>query len=371
MTYLESLNWEPWIFRAIGAFIFLLFFLLFRKLLRQLILGLLAKIHLKKLELGSKLTEALQKPLDYLFLFTAFWGALCVSPLVHYTVASDLSFWAPHAAFPFSFLPFKGMTKLYTIVFVSIATWGIYNLEVVYESLLFGLNNKLEITDNTLLIRFTSRLVRFFTLIIGGAIVLSLLFGDIGGIITGVGLGGVAFAFISKDALSNILSGVLLMLDKPFIIGDWVEVSGIEGVIEDISFRSTRIRTFTQGVVVIPNAKIGNENIINWSRMEKRRVKFQLTLAYDTPLPQLQTCITQIKNALASHPSIEQSSYLVALENLGDYSLNIQVLFFSLATDYASYLQLKEAINFRILEICEKENITIAFPTQTLQVHSS
>ncbi|PHV71077.1 hypothetical protein CS063_07025 [Sporanaerobium hydrogeniformans] len=371
MIYLKNLDWNPFIIRLIGAFAFLLFFLLFRKLLRKFTIGLLSKISIKKLALGSKLTEALQKPLDYLFLFTGIWGALCISPLIRYKEISSNSFWSSEAVFSLDFIPFESVTTLYTVVFVSIATWGIYNLEVVYEMVLSDLNAKLGITDNTLLIRFTSKLIRFFTLLIGGAIVLSLLFGDIGGIITGVGLGGVAFAFVSKDALSNILSGALLMMDKPFIIGDWVEVSGIEGIIEDISFRSTRIRTFTQGVVVIPNAKIGNENIINWSRMEKRRVKFNLTLPYHTPLDKIHTCIQQINCLLSAHPTIEQGSFLVGLESLGDYSLNIQVLYFSLATDYASYLKIKETINLRILEICEKETIQIAFPTQTLHVHSS
>lgn len=370
MYWFDNLALDSFVLRLVSAILFMLFFLIFRKLLRKLTLKLLSKIKFRKYDLSTKLTEALQKPLDYLFLFTGCFGSLCLSPFVKYTHITAESLWIVKSPVPLDFIPFEWVTKGYIVIFIIFCTWAIYNLEYLYEAMVTGLNDKLSITDNTLLIRFTCKLIRFFTLVLGGGIILSFVFGDISSLVTGVGLGGVAFAFISKDALSNILSGALLMLDKPFVIGDWVQVLDSEGIIEDISFRSTRIRTFTQGIVIIPNAKIGGENIINWSRMTKRRVKFNLHLAYDTPTAQINRCMEHIKEALLLNESIEKNTFLVALESIQDYCLDIQIIFFSLKTDYASYINLKEIVNLKLLEICEKEAIRFAFPTQTVYVQT-
>ena len=129
------------------------------------------------------------------------------------------------------------------------------------------------------------------------------------------------------------------MLDKPFVIGDWIEIIGLEGVVEDISFRSTRLRTFTQGQVVIPNAQISNANLINWTRMEKRRVKFDLGIDYNTSIKDLNLCMSRIKEILKKDPDVENETYIVAFENFGDYALNIQILYFSMHTSYAPYLE--------------------------------
>ena len=188
---------------------------------------------------------------------------------------------------------------------------------------------------------------------------------------TGVGIGGAAVALVAKDSLASIFSGMFLLLDKPFVIGDWISINDIEGVVEDISFRSTRIRTFSQSLVIIPNNTINNANITNWSRMEKRRVVFDLGVSYDTTPEQIQLCTHEIQSALSLMDEVEKETYQVHFTTFGDYSLNIQIIYYTTATQLADYLAVREKVNLKILELCEAHHIEIAFPTQTILLPTS
>ena len=164
------------------------------------------------------------------------------------------------------------------------------------------------------------------------------------------------------------MSGIVLMIDKPFVIGDWLEIGTIEGIIEDVSFRSTRIRTFTQGLVVVPNATLSNDNIINWSLMPKRRVLFELGVSYDTTEQQLTYIVEAIKKILASDEDIEKDTSIVAFDHFGDYALQIRIMYFTLKVSLAEYAEIKERINLQLLQLAEQHQITIAFPTQEIRL---
>lgn len=356
--------------RLIASLLLLFFFFFGRKLLSRLAIRLVSRIKVKHNLLEFRQFDSLQLPFNYLFLCTGIYIALAISPFVSYPKLPEDSFWFISTAIPISILPFSLLTNIYSSVIAALVTWIIYQLEHVYEPSLSSLTTKLPFMDNSLFIRFLAKMIRFLTVLVGSFISISLLFPDFTKILTGVGIGGVAVAFIGKDALANILSGALLMMDKPFVINDWIELCNLEGVVEDISFRSTRIRTFTQGLVVIPNSQIGNENIINWSRMEKRRVKFDLGIAYNTSIADIQQCIDGIKQILGNCNEVENETYLVNFESFGDYALNISIIYFSLETSYAPYVQVKEEVNLQILSLCEKLNIEIAFPTQTICMQS-
>ncbi|MEG1704796.1 MAG: mechanosensitive ion channel family protein, partial [Niameybacter sp.] len=222
-----------------------------------------------------------------------------------------------------------------------------------------------------LLIRFTGKIIRLTIILIGIMMMITQLNIKIAGILTGVGLGGVAFTFIAKDTLTNIMSGVVLMIDRPFTIGDWVQCGSIEGIIEDVSFRSTRIRTFEQGLVIVPNTTLANDNILNWSTMPKRRVRFSLGVTYDTSSDKLQTFMDQLKESLAQNDLIEKDTSLVYFDDFGDFSLNIIVLFYALQTDLKSYSALKQQVNLDIMRLAAELEVNIAFPTQTIQIQNT
>ncbi|WP_054740601.1 mechanosensitive ion channel family protein [Cellulosilyticum ruminicola] len=279
--------------RLTASLVLLISSLISHRLFSRLMIKLVSRIEIKHTRIDLNHLDALQKPFNHLFVLTGIYFSIAVSPLVIYNGVTTESFW--FVQIPISIIPFKVLNKFFFSLVSAYMTWIIYLIAHIYEELLNYLNIKLPFMDNSLFLRFTARIIRAGIIIIGVFISLSFLFEGLPSILTGVGLGGAALAFVAKDALSNVFSGMILMFDKPFVIGDWIEIISLEGVVEDISFRSTRLRTFTQGQVVIPNAQISSANLINWTRMEKRRVKFDLGVSYNTSINDLNTCIKKSK----------------------------------------------------------------------------
>ncbi len=189
---------------------------------------------------------------------------------------------------------------------------------------------------------------------------------DINGFIAGLGLGSLAIALAAKDTIANVFGGAVILMDKPFRTGDWVQLPQAEGIVEEITFRSTKIRTFEQAVVSIPNAVLANESITNWSRMEKRRVKFTLGVTYATSREQLEDCIERIRAHLAQEPAIEQNSIVVGFDAYGANSLDILVQYFTLPTASDKHLSVKHAVNLALLDILNEAGVCAAFPSSSV-----
>lgn len=363
---LQSFIHNPILLKLIFSLIILIIVMTTKYFFSSLIIKGLSTIKIKQITLEITLFEHLRKPLNYLLSTFGIYLALVVSPFVYFNVTTKQILTLGHLDIPISIISIGFINKLFIAVFILLITWLVYTLEQLYESFFMELNTKLSLTDNTVIIRYLSRILSFVTLAMGIAATLIWLIPDFAGIVTGVGIGGVAVAYVAKDSLASMFSGMILLLDKPFVIGDWIAVSEIEGIVEDISFRSTRIRTFDQGLVVMPNNTIGNANITNWSRMKKRRVTFELGVSYQTTNQQIQVLTKEIKKYLDNHPYIENHTSLVHFTNMGDYALNIQIIYYSLNIDLSSYLTLKEEVNLAIITLCQKNGIDIAFPTQTI-----
>src|SRR5699024_10501115 len=188
----------------------------------------------------------------------------------------------------------------------------------------------------------------------------------ISGFITGLGLGGLAFSLAAKDALSNLFGGIIIITEKPFTIDDWIMTPSVEGTIEDISFRSTKVRTFAQALVTVPNATLANEPITNWSKMGKRQITFQLKLTYDTPKESIKTITSRIKDLLTTHEGIHQETIFVHVDEYATDGLAILLYFFTKTTNWGEYLEIKEEINLRICNIIEETGAEIAIPSQKL-----
>ncbi len=370
MNSLTITDNHPFFIQLTSSLLVLFAFLIAKRLLCRLAIHFISKIRFKKVKLDTASFVRLQKPLNYLFLFFGIYLALAISPVVYFSDTATKIFTLGSVNIPIHFLSINTLNKYYGVIFIGILTWIIYHLEHIYEQLFNQFNMQLSLVDNTLFVRYIARMIRFITVILGISLMLITLIPNLSGIITGVGIGGAAVAIVAKDSIADIFSGMILLLDKPFIIGDWIEIDTTEGIVEDISFRSTRIRTFTQGLMIIPNTTVGNANVINWSHMTKRRVKFNLKLAYNTSSTQITQCTENIRKRLLAYGDIDPESILVHFEHIDDYALSIQISYFIMKTDYSSYVQVKEKVNLDILELCKEYHITIALPTQTLIVQS-
>lgn len=334
---------------AIGAVAILLLFLLLRKIFTRYIFAFFLNLSShSRFELNDKLLLAFERPLRALLLLIGIYFALRYLPL---NQAIDVFV--------------NKMLRSFIIVLIA---WGLYDLAGNNSFLSDEMKEKLKI--DSILIPWFTKITRF--MIIALAIVL---FAhewnyDVNGFVAGLGLGGLAFALAAKDALANIFGGIVIIMEKPFSIGDSVSTPSVEGTVEDISFRSTRFRNIAQALVTVPNSTLANEAITNLSRMEKRRVSFYLGLNKVSSLDQLESALQRIRNLIATHPEVHSDNITVAFESFKESSLDILISYYTKTTDWNEHLKIKEEINIKIMHILDDENVPLALSVRPLLLTS-
>ena len=259
-------------------------------------------------------------------------------------------------------------TKTFRIASVLLLTTGIANFFSTSKLFLRKFNLNLEDPKSKAMAQFLARIIKVVIYSIAGIIILTELGYNISGLITSLGVGGIIVALAAQDTVKNLFGGVVVVTDKPFGVGDWIETPSIEGIVEDITFRSTRIRTFANALVTVPNSIITNENIINWSKINKRRILFNLNIAFDTPLKNVYNSISEINDMLIEHEHVLNDNLHVHLDQIKDSGLNIIIYFFTDVIAYEEFLHIKENINFKILNILEKQKTPLAYKTQTIEL---
>lgn len=329
------------------AFGIFLLFLLLRKIFTKYIFNFLLKLTKKtKTDLDEQILLAFEKPLRVFFIILGLYFALnylSLSPVV------------------------DGMIlRVYRSSVIIFIAWGLSNLSgstVLWFDLL-GKKYNLEL--DKILIPFLVRILKFVIIAITVTIVAEEWDYHIDTLIAGLGLGGLAFALAAKDSLGNIFGGVVIITEKPFTLGDWIQTPSVEGTVEDITFRSTKIRTFAQSVITIPNSTLANEPITNWSKMGKRRISFYLGVAYTTPREKIEKVIKEIREMLENHSDIHHETIHVYFDRFNDSSLDIFFYFFTKTTVWGEFLKVKENCNLKIMEILEKEEVSVAFPSTSV-----
>lgn len=256
------------------------------------------------------------------------------------------------------------LSQCFRSVLIIIIAWGSYALSGIDSVLSDEFKEKLKL--DRILIPFFLKIVRFIIWSMALVLVAQEWHYNVSGFIAGLGLGGLAFALAAKDALANIFGGIVIIMEKPFLIGDWVQTSGVEGTVEGISFRSSRFRTFDQSLVTVPNSILANQAITNCSRMGKRQVRFSLAIDYAGPREKIEKCVQELRNMLKDHPDIHPETIMVYLENINVNSLEIMLYFFTNTTNWAEHLAVKEDINFRIMDILAIEKVSLASPGRTV-----
>ena len=258
--------------------------------------------------------------------------------------------------------------KLFKIAIIIVSANGIANSLTTNNSLVNRLKDKMNPDVEDSMLKFILKSIRVLIYVIAGFMIITDLGFNLNGLVAGLGVGSVVITLAAQDTAKNLFGGLVIFLDKPFVVGDWIEIEEYEGTVEDITFRSTRVRTFENSVVNIPNSVIANDSIINWSRMEKRRNKVNLCLDLDTPLEKVQKVQKRIKDLLIQHDDVIDETIIVRFDNITDNGINVLVCSYTNSIDYASYLEEKEKINFKIMQILREENVELAYDTKTIFV---
>ena len=192
----------------------------------------------------------------------------------------------------------------------------------------------------------------------------------IAGLVGGMGIASAAIVFASQDAISNIFGSVIVLTDRPFEIGDWIVTDGVEGTVETVGFRSTRIRTFYNSEVTLPNSRLTSAVVDNLGRRQYRRIKAMLGVQYDTTPEQMDAFCEGVRELIRRHPYTRKDYFHVYFNEFSDSSLNIMLYCFLECPDWAVELREKHRLFVDIMKLAERLGVSFAFPTRTLHMYS-
>ncbi len=255
--------------------------------------------------------------------------------------------------------------KLFSIVAAAWTTFLFINLLTGY------LKEKSELTDtkfDDLLVPLISRSLKALVVcmaVVTGAKAFNL---PISGLVGGLGLGGAAFALASKDTISNLFGSLTVLTDRPFEVGDWVITDQAEGCVESVGFRSTRIRTFYNSEITVPNSLLTTATVDNMGRRSYRRIKTQLGVQYDTTPEQVDAFCEGIRELIRRHPFTRKDYYHVYFNQFSSSSLDILLYCFLDCPDWAVELRERHRLFLDILRLAQSLKVQFAFPTSTLHM---
>ena len=330
----------------IGLGIFLLF-LIFR--------GLISRLIIKKLEIISKRTT---NKLDDTFV-KAMMGPARFLPIVLGVFFA--SYYMSFSDDMRDFVDNLNRTLITILIF-----WIIHQIIEPISYILSGLDKIL----TREIIGWIIKSLKILIFILGAAAVLELWGIKIGPIIAGLGLFGVAVALGAQDLFKNLISGILVLVEKRFRMGDWIRVDGIiEGVVEKIGFRSTVIRKFDKSLAIIPNFQFAENAVINVSQTTNWLISWIITLQYDTTVDQLKTIRNQIEEHINKSEDFDQSiGVAVRVDKFADSSIDMYVRCFSKTNSWNEWLKVKENLALSIKQIVETNKASFAFPSQSIYV---
>jgi MscS family membrane protein len=345
-TFLEI---EVW--RIIAAGVILIFALAIRKVFLNILLSFLKKLTSKtKTEVDDKLVEAIDPPGKLLIVVIALYFVLKVLLI---DVSGD---------------SFGG--HIVRTLFIFTIFWMIYRAAGIIAHLFEGLAKKTETDLDDMLLPFVNKGIKVIVVIVGITVIAKEWRYDLGALLTGLGLGGLAFALAAQETLANMFGGMTIMLDKPFSVGDWILTPDVEGTVEDIGFRSTRIRTFAHALVTVPNSTLAKSAITNWSRMGKRRITFNLRIKYQTTAEKMDKLLQRTRELLTNHPEIHPQTIFVFFDKFGENSYELFFYFFTITTTWKKYLEVKEDVNLKIMQILDELEIEIALPSTSVYIEN-
>ena len=184
--------------------------------------------------------------------------------------------------------------------------------------------------------------------------------------IAGLSIGGVAIAFASQKTIENLFGTIMVITDQPIRVGDFCQAGNIEGTVESIGLRSTRIRTLNRTLVTIPNGEFSALNIENLAHRDKFLFRHKFGLRYETTAEQLQLVLKEIRTMLSEYPGVEPATHRTRFVKFGDSSLDIEVFAYVLTPDALGFLAVQEDLLIRLMGIIEATGTSFAFPSQTM-----
>ncbi len=353
-TYLFLDVWNNGVFGInstdiiVSLVIFLLFYLL-RRLIARFILNRLSRIVSKTSnQIDDAVIEVLDGPLKFLPVVLGFFIASS------YLDVSDNNQ---------DFLDLLNRSLITILIF-----WLLHQLIIPFSFVIKNFESKI----SKPLVDWTLKGLKILVIVLGAVAILELWGIRVGPVIAGLGLFGVAVALGAQDLFKNLISGIMILMEKRFTVGDVILVSGeVEGVVEQIGFRSTLVRRFDSTPVMVPNYKFAEQSVTNYTRRHHRRIRWLIGLEYRTSIDQLKNIRDEINNLIEKDDNFaknQNASFYVRIDSFSDSSIDMLVQTFTVTNEWAEFLKIKENLAVKIIEIVENNEAGFAFPSQSLYV---
>ncbi len=321
-------------------------------LYRRFAKSLLQKLHALMPEVLQILSEAYLEPTTLLLRTFLGYAALHALPV----------------QFAEKFPVYSVLALFFRLCVIFFIGYGAWRAAPMCHLLLRSAENHLDLATNKTMGRFFENIYKVLVVVFAGIAALDQLGVPVSGLLTGAGVAGLAISLAAQSTLSSLIAGITLVLEHPFGIGDYIILSSVEGTVEDISFRSTRIRNLDNVVITIENSKVCAEYIQNANQRTSRLWQFTLGLTYDTTEEQIQRLTQDLTQLLQDQPTVQPNGVTVTLDKFNDYSLDILVRVYLTTLPYADYLKERHRLNLLIMQTVKNAGCEFAFPTTTVEM---
>ncbi len=261
---------------------------------------------------------------------------------------------------------FSIITKIFKICIIILIAKGFSNLFNSNSETFSNIRKKLHINGTDATINFVSKIAKSLIYIVAGFIVIAELGYDLSGLITGLGIGSVVIALAAQDVAKNFLSGLAIISDRPFDIDDYIEVDKYAGTVEDITFRTTRIRDINNKVTILPNSLLTTTPIVNGTKIEKRRYDALITLELNTPLEKVSSLESNIRTTLTNNTHILPENIRIFFDKISADGIDLSISCYTDIINYEEFLKFKEDMNYFLLQMINQSGVELAYPSQSV-----
>ena len=259
--------------------------------------------------------------------------------------------------------------KVYQVSVIITVTWLVMRLVDFFTIVSLRRAERMKSPIKAQLAPFAKEVTKVGLFIVGIFVILGAAFSlDVSSIIAGLGIGGLAVALAGKESLENLFASFTIFLDRPFVVGDTVQVGEIQGTVEKVGFRSTRIRTLDKSFLTLPNKMLTDQPLDNLTQRRFRRARYFIGLPYHTSPETVKAICKDILQTIKENPLTNAELSQVRFTDFGESSLNIMILYFVEAAVWEEFNAVKEGINYQIMDIVKNHGATLAFPTRTIHL---
>ncbi len=249
--------------------------------------------------------------------------------------------------------------KIIRIAIILYITWGLFLASDIFTELIHNVGSKVDIQAGQMASKFLGYVFRFIILSISTVVLIGEFGYDVNGLLAGLGLGGLTFALAAQDSAANFFSGVILIFEKPFQVGDWIVAGTIEGSVEEVTFRNTKIRAMDGSINVIPNSKVTAEPIVSYTDLKNRYATHKIAVNPQTPLDNIKAVVAETEKILKARDDLLADTVIVKITDFTTSGVIVWLAYSTVTAEYAEFINVRQQVNYQFLELIHKHGIEL------------